>query len=118
MLGMQKKAPSIADNKECWYLPIFGVYSAKKTNKIRVVFDSSCKFEGMSLNDVLLQGPDLLNRLDGVLLRFRREPYAVVADIEQMSDVFSSKFTNQIEITFDSCGIKTTTPCRTWTIFG
>ena len=37
----------------------------------------------MSLN-VLLQGPDLLNRLDGVLLRFRREPYAVVADIEQM----------------------------------
>ncbi|XP_061185158.1 uncharacterized protein LOC133193208 [Saccostrea echinata] len=55
-----------------------------KKDKIRVVFDSSCKHEGISLNDVLMQGPDLMNRLDGVLMRFRKEPVAVIADIQQI----------------------------------
>lgn len=35
-------------------------------------------------NDVLLSGPDLMNNLYGVLLRFRRESIAIMADIEQM----------------------------------
>ena len=38
----------------------------------------------MSLNDVLLTGPDLTNSLIGVLLRFRKERVALTADIEQM----------------------------------
>lgn len=42
----------------------------------------------MSLNDVLLTGPDLNNSLLGVLLRFRREAVAVIADIEQMFHSF------------------------------
>lgn len=49
-----------------------------------MVFDSSAQFGGVSLNDVLLSGPDLNNTLLGVLLRFRREKIAVMADIEQM----------------------------------
>lgn len=77
-------APSLQEGEERWYLPIFGVYHPQKPNQIRVVFDSSAQHHGISLNDVLLKGPDLNNSLLGVLLRFRRESVAVVADIEQM----------------------------------
>ncbi len=38
----------------------------------------------MSLNTELLQGPDLTNSLVGVLLRFRQEPIAMMADIKSM----------------------------------
>ncbi|KXJ06753.1 hypothetical protein AC249_AIPGENE24490 [Exaiptasia diaphana] len=53
-----------------------------KPGKIRVVFDAAAKFSNTSLNDNLLQGPSLINDLDGVLLRFREEQSAFTADIE------------------------------------
>ncbi|KAL3968170.1 collagen beta-1,O-galactosyltransferase [Sarotherodon galilaeus] len=74
--------------KECWYLPMFGVYHPRKPDQIRVVFDSSAQCNGISLNDVLLTGPDLNNSLMGVLIRFRRERVAIMADIEQMFHCF------------------------------
>lgn len=46
-----------------WYLPHHGLYHAKKPNKIRVVFDCSARYQNTSLNDQLLQGPDLANTL-------------------------------------------------------
>ncbi|ROT78831.1 hypothetical protein C7M84_002458 [Penaeus vannamei] len=52
--------------------------------KVRVVYDLKAKFNGTSLNDHLLQGPDLTNPLIGVLMRFRHGHYAVTADIEEM----------------------------------
>jgi len=81
-------APPLSEGAERWYLPIFGVYHPRKPTQIRVVFDSSAQHRGVSLNDVLLSGPDLNNSLLGVLLRFRREPVAVIADIEQMFHSF------------------------------
>ncbi|XP_068707799.1 uncharacterized protein [Montipora foliosa] len=54
-----------------WYLPHFATYHNTKRT-IRVVFDSSCEFGGISLNKVLLSGPDLMNNLIGVLMRFRK----------------------------------------------
>ncbi|XP_039890238.1 uncharacterized protein LOC120735119 [Simochromis diagramma] len=77
-------APPIDDNTECWYLPIFGVYHPQKPGQIRVVFDSSAEQPGVSLNSVLLTGPDLNNTLLGVLIRFRKELIATTADIQQM----------------------------------
>ena len=50
-----------------------------------MVFDAAAKFHGTSLNDQLLQGPDYINNLAGVLMRFRQEEVALVADIEQSS---------------------------------
>ncbi|VDI17878.1 Hypothetical predicted protein [Mytilus galloprovincialis] len=82
--GHAEKAPHINDDQEQWYLPIFGVYHPKKPGKLRAVFDSSAQFDGVSLNNVLLSGPDLTNNLIGVLLRFRREQVAIMGDIEQM----------------------------------
>ena len=71
-----------------WYLPHFGVYHPKKPTQIRVVFDSSAEYSGVSLNKELLPGPDLMNSLVGVLMRFRRETNAIMCDIEQMFHSF------------------------------
>lgn len=64
------------------YLPHHGMYHAKKPGKIRVVFDCSALYEGTSLNQQLLQGPDLTNNLVGVHCRFRNEPIAFSCDAE------------------------------------
>ncbi|XP_060079797.1 uncharacterized protein LOC132559197 [Ylistrum balloti] len=77
-------APELQDGEEAWYLPIFGVYHPQKPNKIRVVFDSAAKFNGHSLYDILMTGPDLINSLVGVLMKFRKERIAIMADVEQM----------------------------------
>ena len=67
-----------------WYLPHHPVLNPNKPDKVRVVFDCAACYQGTSLNDQLLQGPDLTNNLFGVLTRFRQEPVALMADIESM----------------------------------
>ena len=61
--GHAELAPPLKKDEECWYLPIFGVYHPKKPDQIRGVFDSSAKFNDVSLNSVLMSGPDLTNSL-------------------------------------------------------
>ncbi|KAA0189516.1 hypothetical protein HAZT_HAZT010624 [Hyalella azteca] len=68
---------------EAWFLVHHAVFHKTKKN-IRVVFDCSLKYCGVSLNDNLLEGQDLTNLLLGVLLRFRQGPVASMADIEKM----------------------------------
>lgn len=58
--------------------------SKSKQSKVRVVFDCAVRFQGASLNERILQGPDLTNTLIGVLSRFRQESTAVMTDVEQM----------------------------------
>ena len=69
-----------------WYL-----YHPRKPDQIRVVFDSSAEYQGTSLNKELLPGPDLMNNLTGVLVRFREENIATMCDIEQMFHSFHVK---------------------------
>ena len=59
------------------------MYSPHKV-KPRVVLDAAAKFHGVSLNDKLVSGPDLLNSLMVVVLRFRVGEVALAADIEGM----------------------------------
>ncbi|XP_061190337.1 uncharacterized protein LOC133198227 [Saccostrea echinata] len=87
--GHAEPAQELDLNTECWYLPLFAMYHPKKPGSVRCVFHSSAKYEGISLNDVLLTGPDLVNSLLGILLRFRQHPVAITADIEQMFYRFS-----------------------------
>ena len=86
--GDAEKVKNTASKDVTWYIPHHGVYHSKKPDKIRVVFDCSAKFEGVSLNDCLLSGPDLTNGLLGVLCRFRKYPCAVMCDIEKMFHQF------------------------------
>ncbi|XP_032798778.2 uncharacterized protein LOC116935610 [Daphnia magna] len=67
-----------------FYLPHHGVTSVNKPDKVRVVFNCSAQHNGISLNDMLHQGPDLLTSQVAVLLRFRQFPVPISGDIEKM----------------------------------
>ena len=54
------------------------------TTPVRLVWNSSQKCRGVSMNDILLKGPDVLNPIRAVLLRFRRGVYAALGDIRKM----------------------------------
>ena len=70
-------------DREC-YLPHHPVLNPNKPVKVRRVLNGASKCHGASLNKSLLVGPDLLQILIFVLLRFRQCKYVVSADIEGM----------------------------------
>ena len=86
-----------------WSLP-----PPKKPGKIRVVFDCSAEYKGETLNKHLLQGPDLTNKLVGVLSRFRQETVAFMADI-QWDYFYRFTWLNIFEIYYASSGGRMTT---------
>ena len=85
-----------------WFLPHHAVFKRSNPSKCRVVFDCAPQIKGVSLNDVVLQGPNHLNNLAGVLIRFRKEPVAVVGDIKLMFTNTSLK--TRINVSCASCG--------------
>ena len=60
---------------------------------MREVFDAGAKFQSTCLNENLFKGPDLLNGLIGVLIRFQK--FALCRDIEQML--------HQIRVRYNDC---------------
>ena len=56
----------------------------KTTTKVRIVFDSAAKCNGISLDDMIHTGPKLLQGLLNVLVRFRRNPVGIACDIKEM----------------------------------
>jgi len=74
----------IEKSEGVWYLPHHAVINDKKPEKLRIVFDCASRYLGESLNEKCLQGPDYINKLLGVLIRFRQDEYAVMGDIESM----------------------------------
>jgi len=68
-----------------YYMPHRPVVKLTSTStKIRPVFDASAFcYNGVSLNDCLLSGPSLNPDLVEVLIRFRRWPVAITADIRK-----------------------------------
>ena len=85
--GHAQKVPKEEFNlkeQPVWYLPHYPVTHPMKLGKVRLVFDCAARYCGTSLNQQLLQSPDLTNPLVGVLIRFRQEPVVMAADIEAM----------------------------------
>ena len=72
-----------ATEGKCWYIHYHEVSNENKTNKIRFVFDSRTEYQGRSLNNKLMSGPDLANQITGVF-RFRQETIAIITEIESM----------------------------------
>ncbi|XP_038116955.1 uncharacterized protein LOC119769128 [Culex quinquefasciatus] len=56
----------------------------KKPSKVRIFCDAAAKVDGVSLNTMLLKGPDLLKTLLHVLFGFREKRVALCADIKEM----------------------------------
>lgn len=71
-----------------WYIPHHGVRQKSRPEKLRIVYDCSATYQGKSLNQILLRGPDLTCNLVGLLCRFRREPIVILCDMEQMFHQF------------------------------
>ena len=67
-----------------WYLPTHPIENPNKPGKVRRVANAASKFKGVSLNNALLTGPDLLANLLEIILRFRKHSVGVLADIEGM----------------------------------
>ena len=55
-----------------------------KPGAVRIVLGFAAEYHGISLNQQLLQGPDFINPLVGVLTRFRQETTAIAADTKEM----------------------------------
>ena len=55
-----------------------------KSTPVRIVFNSSANYMGHVLNEYWAKGPDLLNNLLGILIRFRENKVAFIGDIKKM----------------------------------
>ena len=55
-----------------------------KSTPVRIVFNSSANYMGHVLNDYWAKGPDLLNNILAVLIRFREQRVAFIGDIKKM----------------------------------
>ncbi|XP_013413205.1 uncharacterized protein LOC106175645 [Lingula anatina] len=73
------------DTSSGHYLPHRPVKKDSITTPIRIVYDCSAKAtpDDPSLNDCLFKGPQLLNDLVGIFLRFRIHNVAITSDIEK-----------------------------------
>ena len=69
-----------------FYLSHMAIEQPKsESTPVRLVFNSSQKFQGVSLNDCLAKGPDAYNNsLLGMLIRFREHVTVLIGDIKKM----------------------------------
>ena len=75
---------AVKEPKNTWYLPHYAVTNPSKPRKIHVVFDGTTLYKGTSLNDQMMTGPDLLNSLVGVIMRFPLRAAAIIVDMQTM----------------------------------
>ncbi|XP_062557369.1 uncharacterized protein LOC134222243 [Armigeres subalbatus] len=67
-----------------WYLPLNYVVHPKKPGKVRLVWDAAARVQGVSLNDKLRKGPDMVAALSAVINSFRERRIAFGGDIREM----------------------------------
>ena len=76
---------SLQDKGRGFFIPTFMVVREDKaTTKYRLIVNGKFEFDGHCINDFLLSGPNVMNRLADVLLRFRYHKYVLTCDIANM----------------------------------
>ena len=85
-IELKHMSVATGDLNNGYFLPHHAVIKeASATTKVRVVFDASAKTTtGKSLNDILMTGPTIQDKLFEHLIRFRVHKYVITADIEKM----------------------------------
>ena len=85
--GVVEEVPEgeISSELPTFYLPHRPVVREDKVStKVRPVFDASAKgANGLSLTDCMEKGPNLIPNLVQILIRFRKWPVALIADIQK-----------------------------------
>ncbi|CAL8071662.1 unnamed protein product [Calicophoron daubneyi] len=66
-----------------WYLPHHHVGNPWKPEKLRMLLDCAVYLQGVCLNDMLLQCPDLTGNVIGVLLSFGKNQITMTADLQE-----------------------------------
>ncbi|XP_055622866.1 uncharacterized protein LOC129766367 [Toxorhynchites rutilus septentrionalis] len=74
----------LTDDRKTWYLPLGVVQNPKKPNKVRLIWDAAAAVEGLSFNDLVLKGPDMMASLIAVLIKFRERNVAIGGDLREM----------------------------------
>ena len=64
------RVPFQQQNDTGRYMPLYGLVSPNKHDKIQRIFKDKAAQRGTSFNDMLLDGPDLLKNMLAILLRF------------------------------------------------
>ena len=83
------------------YLPHHAVVRQdKSTTNLKIVYDASAKADGPSLNECLYTAPPLHKKIFDLLLRFRTQPVALIADIEKAFLMIKVKETDQEVLRF------------------
>ena len=82
--GYAEKSFQQVQQGKTWFIPYRGVYHPSKPGKIRVVFDCSTEYNGVFINKKLMSGSNLTNQIISILVKFRKDFVAVMADIEAM----------------------------------
>ena len=80
--GYAEKSIQQVQQGKTWFIPHHGIYHPSKPGKIWVVFDNSAEYNRVTINKELMSGPDLTNQLISILVKFRKDLVAVIADIE------------------------------------
>lgn len=85
-LGHAEIMQGDAVEDQAYYIPHHPVIKpSSTTTKLRVVFNASSKTSNqLSLNDILMTGPNIQTDLRTLLIRFLIHKYVLVADIEKM----------------------------------
>ncbi|XP_077290162.1 uncharacterized protein LOC143913982 [Arctopsyche grandis] len=82
---MSECEPPEAHEVHCYLPHHVVVKESSLTTKYRVVFDASAKTtSNISLNNILMVGPNVQSDLLSLLLNFRLHKYVITADIKQM----------------------------------
>ncbi|CAM4471325.1 unnamed protein product [Leuciscus chuanchicus] len=72
-------------NGPVWYIShLIAPNPHSVTTPVRLVWNSSQKYKGQSLNDLLMKGPDVLNPIRAVLLKFRQGSFAALGDVRKI----------------------------------
>ena len=80
-----------------YYINYHGVMNpSSSSTPFRIVFNSSAKYCGSSLNEFLAKEPSLLNPLFGILLRWRQKQYGFVGDISKMFHSIEIPYADQM----------------------
>ena len=80
-----EKVPNAVVSSGTHYIPHHGVLKDSTTTPLRIVYNCSARADkrSPSLNDCLIKGPSLTEKLGDVLLKFRVNDYAFCADISK-----------------------------------
>ncbi len=92
--GLIKRVGNVEDGH---YIPHRPVFKNSTTTPVRPVFDASCKQgRSPSLNDCLFKGPNLIERIPTMLLRFGEKKVGVSSDIRKAFQMIKVKEDDQI----------------------